>query len=71
MGWFSPPFAGKSFDTYGKAAKQVLNGYTNKFISCPALLSVGKLGSTENGGETKVLFAWHVMRLSYLMLYLT
>ena len=27
---------------------------------------MGELGSTENDGETKFYFAWHVMRLSYL-----
>ena len=43
MGPSSPPLPGESFDTCSKAVAFTL--------ADPALLSVGKLGSTENGGE--------------------
>ena len=51
LGLFSPPLAGESFDTCSKA-RASSSGHTSRFSSWPALLSVGKLGSMENDGET-------------------
>ena len=54
LGPSSPPLPGESFDTCSKAVAFTL---ADTLVN-PALLSVGKLGSTENGGETNVLHAW-------------
>ena len=45
-------YPGESFDTCSKAVAFYFSGYTSFLTGLPALLSVGKLGSTENGGET-------------------
>ena len=70
-GPFSPPFAGKSFDTCSKATKQVLTDIQVVYLADLPYFQWGSLGPLIMVGKTKFYFAWHVMRLSYLILYLT
>ena len=65
-GPFSPPLAGKSFDTCSKAVKQVLTDTQVKLLADLLYFQWGSLGPLRMMGKLSFIFAWHVMRLSYL-----